>query len=166
MGFFVSLLIGAGLGWLAVKLYNLWFTPEERAIIENEIKTHHLEYGIGATAIGALTNSPKITGTGLYWILDDLDDADEAIQNLKRKWKRFCDKIDQFSQVNSRTTVNLEPSYNPFYNTGWPYAYQNTNPNLTVTVEKVKNWLSNKKREILQNIQNNTGLNYQPNYHW
>lgn len=141
-----SLFIGAGIGWLAVTLYNLLFTSEERKIIESRFKTHHFEYGIATTLVGLLLKSPKAVGTGLYWLLDDLDDADEAIKNLKRKWKSFCDKVNQFqTQLSFRSTINLQPRINQGYNYRFSPTDQNFSLNISTEIEKLKNWLRNKK---------------------
>lgn len=157
MGLFASLLVGAGIGLGAVTLYNILFTQEERRILESKFKTHHFEYGAVTTIVGLLMKSPKAVGTGLYWMLDDLDDGDEAIRNLKRKWKKFCDKITQFqTQLSSRPIVTPQPHYNLGSNISWPNTYQNSTPNLSNEIEKAKIWLRSKAQEILQNIQNNS----------
>ena len=152
-----SLLLGAGIGYAAVALYKILFTEKERKMLESKFKTHHFEYGAFATLLGLLIKSPKTVGTGLYWMLDDLDDADEAIRNLKRKWKNFCDKINQLqTQLSSRPIVTLQPSYNPGYNINWPNTYPNSTYDLSNEIEKAKIWLRNKAQEILQNIRNNS----------
>ena len=42
----MTLLVGLIIGIAAVKLYNIIFTPEERKILEDKVKTHHFEYEI------------------------------------------------------------------------------------------------------------------------
>jgi len=74
-------IIIAALGLTAYKK----LPPEIKTKLENWVKTHHFEYGIGTVAGGAIAKSPTAVGAGLTMIADDWKDKDVAIQNIENK---------------------------------------------------------------------------------
>ena len=88
-----------------MKLYNILFTPEEKKILEDKVKTHHFEYGVAVTAAGVITKSPTAIGTGLSLIADDWDDKDKAIQNIKNKINKVLNLIENVQQDSNQIPV-------------------------------------------------------------
>lgn len=101
----MTLLVGLIIGIAAVKLYNILFTPEEKKILEDKVKTHHFEYGVAVTAAGVITKSPTAIGTGLSLIADDWDDKDKAIQNIKNKFNTLLDNINKVPQNSNQIPI-------------------------------------------------------------
>jgi len=101
----MTLLVGLIIGIAAVKLYNILFTPEQRKVLEDKVKTHHFEYGIATTAAGVIAKSPTAIGTGLSLIADDWNDKDKAIQNIKNKFNTLLDIVNNPQQNSEQRPV-------------------------------------------------------------
>lgn len=101
----MTLIEGILLGTALVKLYNIVFTPEQRKVLEDKVKTHHFEYGVATTAAGVITKSPTAIGTGLSLIADDWDDKDKAIQNIKNKISKVLNLIENVQQDSNQIPV-------------------------------------------------------------
>lgn len=95
MGLLEDFAIGFILGKVALSVYNTIFTPKQRKQIEEIVKTHHFEYGVAAATSGIITKSPKAVGTGISFMVDDWQDKDIAIENLKNKLRSALNQIQQ-----------------------------------------------------------------------
>ena len=74
------------IGAVAVaELYRNFTTPEERRDWENKIRMHHGEVGALMTLVGLLTESPRLTATGIGLAVHDIDDVNKWFTGDKQK---------------------------------------------------------------------------------
>jgi len=144
---------GIILAWLLKRIWD-YLSPETKTKLKQLVPMHHGELGFWKALAGVLLKNPNLISGGITLMIDDWHDKPLWVEDIKRRIISILNNAQ-----NPRNQFTLNYNYYQFGN-------QNYTLNVSNEAEKVKNWLSNKKREILQNIQNNTGLNYQPKYHW
>jgi hypothetical protein len=64
-------------GYVVAELYKKYATPEEKRKWENFVNMHHGEAGVLMTAVGILTQSPRLAATGVGLLLHDYKDQDK-----------------------------------------------------------------------------------------
>lgn len=66
-------------------LYDKYVTPEEKREWEDKIKMHHGEIGSLMAVVGLLTESPRLTATGIGLAVHDIDDINKWFTGDKQK---------------------------------------------------------------------------------
>lgn len=66
-------------------VYDKYITPEQKREWENQIRMHHGEIGALMALFGLLTESPRLTATGVGLALHDINDINKWFTGDKQK---------------------------------------------------------------------------------
>lgn len=65
-------------------VYDQYLTPQQKREWENKIKMHHGEAGVLLALTGLLTESPRLTATGIGLAIHDINDLNKWFTGNKQ----------------------------------------------------------------------------------